>query len=77
MSLAAAFIIIAAFALWLIRKPARPVSGAAPGEKDIIDHEELEAAEREIRDRGAMVQPDDEIDGDDWGPGAARPRRGR
>ena len=77
MSIVAAFITVAAFALWLIRKPARPVSVAGPGRDDAIDQDELEAAEREIRDRGAMVQPDDEVDGDDWGPGAARPRNGR
>jgi hypothetical protein len=36
-----------------------------------IDHDELEAAEREVRDLGSSAREDDGFAGDDWGPGAA------
>ena len=39
-----------------------------------IDYEELEAAEREVRDLESQQKPDDGFLGDDWGPGATRPR---
>ncbi|MEO8227312.1 MAG: hypothetical protein ABI637_07755 [Gemmatimonadota bacterium] len=39
-----------------------------------IDHEELEAAERDVRDLESGAGPDDSFPGDDWGPGASRPR---
>jgi hypothetical protein len=74
MSLIAALIVISAFVLWLVRKAPRSVSPARPTGGDGIDHEELEAAEREVRDLGTMQQPEDEVEGDDWGPGVARPR---
>jgi hypothetical protein len=41
---------------------------------DQIDREELEQAEREVRDLGAHQRPEDGYLGDDWGPGAGRPR---
>jgi len=34
-----------------------------------IDNDELERAEREVRDLGVSVRPDDERPEDDWGPG--------
>jgi hypothetical protein len=43
-------------------------------EDDGIDHEELEAAEREVRDLESRQRPDEGFAGDDWGPGASRPR---
>lgn len=39
-----------------------------------IDHEELEAAERDVRDLESVAEADDSFPGDDWGPGASRPR---
>jgi hypothetical protein len=39
-------------------------------EPDDIDHDELEAAEREVRDLGVDQRPEDGWEGDDWGPGA-------
>jgi hypothetical protein len=39
-----------------------------------IDYEELEAAEREVHDLESQQKPDDGFLGDDWGPGATRPR---
>ena len=50
------------------------LSGSPAAREDDIDREELEAAEREVREleRGAL--PDDERPGDDWGPGTGRPR---
>ena len=39
-----------------------------------IDYEELEAAEREVRDLESDQRPENGFLGDDWGPGASRPR---
>lgn len=39
-----------------------------------IDREELEEAEREVRELDSNVRPEDGFGGDDWGPGASRPR---
>ena len=41
---------------------------------DGIDREELEAAEREVRELESRQRPEDGFVGDDWGPGAAQPR---
>jgi hypothetical protein len=38
------------------------------------DLEQLEAAEEEVRGLGAAQTPDEGFEGDDWGPGAAKPR---
>lgn len=46
---------------------------AAPDPDDGIDHEELERAEREVRDLDISARPEDGFTGDDWGPGAPRP----
>jgi hypothetical protein len=62
---------LAAVALiaWIIgRARARPV----PRVREPVDLDELEAAENEVRDLGASVGPDDDVVGDDWGPGASR-----
>jgi hypothetical protein len=45
---------------------------AAQRGDDDIDRDELERAEREVRDLDAMQRPDEGFEGDDWGPGAAR-----
>ena len=63
---------VAALVVWLIRRP-RPPGPRLVGE-DGIDKEELEAAEREVRELDGGRQPEDGYEGDDWGPGAARPR---
>jgi hypothetical protein len=67
--------LVAAVALlaWLVRRGERAVLPAAPREPADIDYDELEAAEREVRDLGTAVRPDDDVPGDDWGPGTARP----
>jgi hypothetical protein len=42
---------------------------------DGIDHEELEQAEREVKDLRQDVRgrPLDDVVGDDWGPGTPKP----
>ena len=65
---AAAF---AALLVWLLRRPRHP--GPRLLGDDGIDREELEAAEREVRELESGQQPEDGFEGDDWGPGAARP----
>ena len=67
-----AAVLLVGVVLWLVRERRYP--GPRLHGKDDIDREELEAAEREVREleRGAL--PDDGRPGDDWGPGTGRPR---
>ncbi len=62
-----------ALLLWLRRDRSYP-GPRLEANDDGIDHEELEAAEREVRDLEPGHRPEDGFEGDDWGPGAARPR---
>ena len=62
----------AALVVWLVRRPRHPGPRLVGG--DGIDREELEAAEREVRELESGRIPDDGFEGDDWGPGAAQPR---
>ena len=61
-----------AFVLWLRRDRSYP--GPRLTDDDGIDREELEAAEREVRELDPSALPDEGFLGDDWGPGATRPR---
>jgi hypothetical protein len=63
---------LSALVIWLVRRPRHP--GPRLVGADGIDREELEAAEREVRELESGRQPDDGYEGDDWGPGATRPR---
>jgi hypothetical protein len=45
-------------------------SGRANEENDAIDYEELDRAERDVRDLDVGARPEDGFQGDDWGPGA-------
>jgi hypothetical protein len=69
-------ILVAAFLLWLLLPRTR---NAEPRGDPIepVDLEELEAAEREVRDLGVEQRPEDGFEGDDWGPGAGTRRGGR
>jgi hypothetical protein len=49
----------------------RPEKGRTSPGGD-IDLEELERAEREVRDLDVMQKPEDGFEGDDWGPGSPR-----
>ena len=64
-----AAVVMAAVATWLLRRPAP--RGPRLLDEDGIDREELEAAEREIRELESGRRPEDGFEGDDWGPGAA------
>lgn len=64
-------IAIVALAAWLLR-PRRMVTRESwEGEDRVepVDHSVLDAAEREVR--GRLGEPEDEAEGDDWGPGTA------
>jgi hypothetical protein len=61
-----------ALILWLRRDRTYP-GPRLQREDDGIDHEELERAEREVRDLESSQRPEDSFRGDDWGPGTPRP----
>ena len=71
-TLLVAGIALAALVVWLLRRPRHP--GPRVVGEDGIDREELEAAEREVRELESGQRPEDGFEGDDWGPGAAQPR---
>ena len=71
-SLLVAGAVLAAFVVWLLRRPHHP--GPRLVGNDGIDRQELEAAEREVRELESGRLPEDGFEGDDWGPGAAKPR---
>ncbi len=65
-------VLIVALMLWLLRDRRYP--GPRLHDGDGIDQEELDEAEREVRELEAGRRPDEERLGDDWGPGTGRPR---
>lgn len=67
-----ALVLVLAVGLWLLR--GREYPGPRLYGEDGIDRDELEEAEREVRHLEDRHDPDEERPGDDWGPGAARPR---
>jgi hypothetical protein len=64
-----AFLAIIALVLWIRRDRRYP--GPRLHGTTGIDREELEAAEREVKDLDATQRPEEGFQGDDWGPGAA------
>jgi hypothetical protein len=64
---------VAALVTWLLRDRRYPGPRLHGDDKE-IDREELEAAEREVRELEAGRRPDSEGWGEDWGPGSAKPR---
>ena len=71
-TLLVALVAIAALVVWLRRE--RRYRGPRLADDDGIDREELEAAEREVRELDSSARPEEGFLGDDWGPGASRPR---
>jgi hypothetical protein len=65
--------VLASLIVWLTRGRRYPGPRRLP-EDDQIDREALEAAEREVRDLDASRRPEQGFEGEDWGPGVARPR---
>jgi hypothetical protein len=71
-TLLVALVALVALIVWLRRDRSYP--GPRLHEDEGIDREELEQAEREVRELDAQHRPDEGFLGDDWGPGAGRPR---
>jgi hypothetical protein len=65
--------VIVALILWLRRDRTYPGPRLHSPDDD-IDREELEQAEREVRDLGPHQRPEEGFLADDWGPGASKPR---
>jgi hypothetical protein len=63
---------VAALVIWLKRDRCYP--GPRLHGEEGIDREELEQAEREVRELESHQRPEDGFLGDDWGPGAGKPR---
>ena len=69
-----AAVLMAAVVVWLLRRRRYPSPRLAADHND-VDREELDAAEREVRDLDLRQRSEDGFEGDDWGPGTAhRPR---
>ena len=66
-----AFAALIALLLWL-RRDRRYPGPRLHSEDGGIDREELERAEREVRELGSQHRPEDDVLGDDWGPGTPR-----
>jgi hypothetical protein len=64
---------LVALVLWLLRDRSYP-GPRLQSEGDDIDREELEQAEREVRELETHRKPEEGFLGDDWGPGAGIPR---
>jgi hypothetical protein len=58
---------------WALRRGER-TANRQRARRDDIDWDELQAAEREVRDWDTGVQPGDDVPGADWGPGTGKPR---
>jgi hypothetical protein len=64
--------------VWLLR--GRSAAAGHPRRSADLSYEEMEAeeelrqAEEEVAQRETAAQPDDEVTGDDWGPGTPRAR---
>ena len=67
-----AAVLIVGLILWLTRERRYP--GPRLHGEDGIDRQELEAAEREVRELETGALPEEDRPGDDWGPGTGRPR---
>ena len=63
---------LVSLALWLRRDRTYP-GPRLDSDDDGIDREELDAAEREVRDLESAQRPDEGFPGNDWGPGRPRP----
>ncbi len=63
-------VVAAALVIWLVGRLATP---RRVSRRDDVDLDELAEAEREVRDLGTTVRPDDDVPGSDWGPGTPRP----
>jgi hypothetical protein len=67
-----AAVALVALILWLRRDRSYP--GPRLHDDEGIDRDELEQAEREVRELESQQRPDEGFLGDDWGPGVGKPR---
>jgi hypothetical protein len=72
-TLLVAFAAVIALLIWLGRDRSYP-GPRLHADEEKIDRDVLEEAEREVRDLDPNARPEEGFRGDDWGPGAGRPR---
>jgi hypothetical protein len=70
-------LLVTALLVWLFRRSGRGGATAPPAAEweDVVeppDADELEAAEREVRDLDVHQRPEEGFEGDDWGPGSGK-----
>jgi hypothetical protein len=65
-------VLLAAVLAWLL-PPGRTRAPAPDDSVEPPEADELEAAEREVRDLDLHQRPEEGFQGDDWGPGAGGP----
>jgi hypothetical protein len=75
-TLIVSLLLLAVLLVWLFA-PGAQASSHEADPVEPIDADELEAAEREVRELGIEQRPEDGFEGDDWGPGAGRQRGDR
>jgi hypothetical protein len=67
-------VFVVALLVWLLAPGARRRESEDDG-VEALDQDELEAAEREVRDLDVHQRPEDGFEGDDWGPGTAKRKK--
>ncbi len=76
MGVAVALALLLALLVWLFA-PGLGRRRSRADSVEPVDADELEAAEREVRDLGVDQRPADDFTGDDWGPGAGPRKQAR
>lgn len=67
-----AFLVVMVLAWQFQPRQEYPTEKWEPADDGVVDREELERAEREVRGWGVAAKPDDERPEEDWGPGTAK-----
>lgn len=64
--------VVVALLVWLVAPSAGRQTASEDDRIEPVDQEELDAAEREVRDLDLQQRPEEGFEGDDWGPGTGK-----